>query len=238
MEETRRGEEPARRPKRTRHEEASSSSDDGEADPDFPQPRFDMTDEFRTLLTSEGVNPNIILVMERLGCISQSRFAHFLNDKTEIVTLICKPAKVPKNQRRMYAGILAGIWSRAAKRQDLEETNKASGSARDDLEDPLPEGVLENLIEQFEKRHQISLLESEYMDERLIGRLRRERERRSSKMFEVSKVHAFSELKGQLLQVKKQMGDVTLTFKDMNAGLGYRSVNYVELYLRLVGVSP
>ncbi len=53
-------------------------------------------------------------------------------------------------------------------------------------------------------------------------------------MFEVAKVHAFSELKGQLLQVKKQMGDVTLTFKDITACLGYRSVNYVELYLRLL----
>ena len=127
------------RHRRDRRDEERSSSDSGEEDPDFPQPTFTMADEFCTMLSMEGVNPRIIDTMERLGCINQPRFAHFLNDKAEIVLLICKPAKVPKNQRRMYAGILAGIWSQAAKKQDLDEKNTASGSARDDIENPLPD---------------------------------------------------------------------------------------------------
>ena len=48
------------RHRRERRDEERSSSDSGEEDPDFPQPTFTMADEFRTMLSLEGVNPKII----------------------------------------------------------------------------------------------------------------------------------------------------------------------------------
>ena len=93
--------------------------------------------------------------------------------------------------------MLTEIWREADQLETLRLQRKASGCREDDMEDALPEHVNESFRDRWIKRYNFELLLSETLCEPLVGRIKREFDRKSQSLIQVDRSARLGRLPGQ-----------------------------------------
>ena len=89
--------------------------------------------------------------------------------------------------------MLTKLWREADAGETLRAHRKTQGVAEDDLEDPLPEGVLQGLPAGFAAYYHFSMGLSETLCEPLLGRLKRETDRSTHTVVSMERVRSARE---------------------------------------------
>jgi len=146
-----------------------------------------METNFRELLERERVAPELILFMESQGIYSSKVFANFIENRLEVRTLLVD--KVDEtNSNRAQTAILTGIWRDAENEADERSKRKATGYSDNDMELPLDEPIIQGLKEKFLSIYSFEFTEAETLWSHLLGRLKREIDRKSHSLIAVARV--------------------------------------------------
>ena len=138
---------------------------------------------------------------------------------------------------RACKGILTELWRERDLQESLRLQRKAAGVSEDDLEDPLPEGVLEGLFEKFAASYNFRLALEEQLCEPLIGRLNREIERKTNPLVPIERVrNARGSARTAAGKRPKVGSDMTLSLGGAGLHKGPRDVSYSFVYVALLEV--
>ena len=146
--------------------------------------------------------------------------------------------KIPElNGSRAIKALLTEIWREADQLETLRLQRKASGCREVDMEDALPEHVNESFRDRWVKRYNFKLLLSETLCEPLVGRIKREFDRKSQSLIQVDRVRSARETSRAGSGKKLKMAeDVTVSIATVGLAKGPRVVPSVMVYLQLLEI--
>ncbi|CAE7913330.1 unnamed protein product [Symbiodinium necroappetens] len=191
---------------------------------------------WRSELIDRQVPQQVLAFFENEGIVSASRLANYVDTRDEIMTLIVD--KIPElNGSRSVKALLTEIWREADHSESLRLQRKAAGCRDDDMEDALPEHVTESLRQRWKQRYNFSLPLSETLCEPLVGRIKREIERKTHTLISVERVRSAKETARSGVGKKLKMSeDVTVSIASVGVVKGPRSVPSVMVYLSLLEI--
>lgn len=138
-------------------------------------------------LEDRGIHHDVIAFFASERITSPSRFANYIDRRDEIETLIVN--KVPAvSGSRSEKTLLTELWRELDQAETLRLSRKANGVEQDDLENPLDSSVIQSLHDRFFAKYSFRLSLKELLCEPLLGRLRREFERRSHSLITLERV--------------------------------------------------
>ena len=138
-------------------------------------------------LQARGLHADVIVFMEKEQIICATRLANYIDARDEVQKLIL--AMVPTCAAdRSQKALLTELWREADHNESLRLTRKASGGADEALEDPIDAIVLQGLQDRFEKYYHFKLGMREMLCDSLMGRLRRELDKRTFSLISVDRV--------------------------------------------------
>ena len=172
-----------------------------------------MDSEFRDLLIRSGVHLDLIDYLEDEAILSESRLEAYISRRDEVQDLLVD--KVPATAgSRKQATLLIEIWRDAQVLCVERVKRKAIGETSEDLEVPLPEDVAARLQANFERAYDFSLNEHEVLWSHMLGRIRREIEKKTHSLIKVERCGC--EREGGRNSAAKRLrwgsSDVTLSF--------------------------
>jgi len=193
-----------------------------------------MDKAFLSELQDRGVPTVVIDYLQAQQVHSLSRFANYIDSRDEIVPLIMD--KVGISDRSVKA-ILTELWREADHTEVLRLQRRASGVGEDDLEDPLPMHVTDSLMQRFEQRYNYRPGLRDLLCEPLLGRLKREIDRKSHTLITIDRVRTAREasrsVSGKRLKVAETLH---LEFSASGISKGPRDVDTSWLYVHLLEI--
>ena len=158
------------------------------------QPTAAMETSWRLELQSKGVDKDIVEFLETEQVHSSSRFANYLDSREEVMTVILDSVNtLQANQRRAQKTILTELWRECEHAEQLRLSRKATGSAPDDAETPLDTQITESMLAKFEQRYGYKPPLNEQLCDPLLGRIKREIDRKSHTLIPVDRVRTARE---------------------------------------------
>ena len=142
-----------------------------------------------SLLAENGVHADVITYMSGQGCVTLKKFANWVDNKNEFKTAVMDNVTDHVDDRASFAG-LKQAFREASAIVDRMVKRTAEGLSEFADDEPLPIGVQEALEDSFLKMYKITLPSSRYPCDLLIGRCKREFDRRGVTMFSVTKVRS------------------------------------------------
>ena len=145
-----------------------------------------MEPAWRQELRDRGLPAEVIRFFEAEAITTSARFANYLDSRDEVMSVIA--AKIPglANPRNVK-GAVTELGRDVDHAESLRLQRKAQGLKQDDLEDPLPDHVGEDLRQRFLDRYRFSLSLRESLCEPLVGRVKREIDRKCRALIPVNR---------------------------------------------------
>ena len=129
-----------------------------------------------------------ILCFTHTGTRTDCRRSHFwLKKKTHTIRLISQRA------------ILCELWREADIAEQHRLENKAKGLSQNDFEEPLPIGALDGYLDKFEAFYHYRPFFTEILAEPLVGRLKREIDRKTFTVLPLARVRNNKESPNQAM---------------------------------------
>ena len=115
----------------------------------------------------------------------------------------------------------------------LKAAREAQGIGSDNLEDPLPDGTIEQLDTTFSNYYHFSLSDNEMLCESLLGKIKRYIDRTSHELIKCEYVRTMREMARTSVGRKLRMGDLTVNVPNSAITKSARPVssNYVYIFL-------
>ena len=153
------------------------------------QPTYVMGTELKSLLTANKVAEDIQLFLANEGCTEVGQFSSWIDDiQGEVLNHFPDTHKTSKLQR---AGLRQAI-AESKIRADIALKRSAEGLDPDKLEEPLQPELQRSMEKTFSDSYRWKLSAEDRGCDSLLGRCRREFERRTVTMFSVMKVKSLA----------------------------------------------
>ena len=111
-----------------------------------------------------------------------------LNEVRAVVKDLLVDAVEATKDSRSQLTVLVGLWRDSENAEDEKSKRKASGLAEVEMELPLDDGILDDLHARFAARYKFSLKETEVLWAHLLGRLKREFDRKTHSLIHLTRV--------------------------------------------------
>ena len=134
-------------------------------------------------LVDRGLPQEVIDFFEIESVTTAARFANYIDNRSKLAV----------NNKRAVKGMLTELWREVDHAESLRLQRKAPGMKEDDLEDPLPSHVGEGLRQRFLDRYRFQLPLSETLCEPILGRIKREIDRKTHTLIAVDRVRSAKE---------------------------------------------
>ena len=163
-------------------------------------------------LQDKGMMQEIIDFMETERIVSASAFANYIDAKNEIMPLIIDKVPAAKG-RRDQKTVLSELWRQAEADEALRVQRKAGGVKADDMEDPLPDGAIDQFRSKCKAFYNFELNLKEVLCEPLMARMKREIDRKIHTMIPIERVRTARETARTSAGKKLQFADdITVSF--------------------------
>ena len=176
-----------------------------------------MCPDFASMLQHNAIPEKIIKKMENLNILDENIFTFWAYDARELYDLIV--SQTPGyEESKWVAAKLAFLWEVSKKRTDKIMNAKGNSANQDDYEDPLSPETVCTMHEKFKKSYGYTLSLHSTLCDNLLGRIKREMDRKSHTFIPVTRVRSADEMCG--VQRPKRIrvsDDVTL---DMSGAIG------------------
>ena len=189
---------------------------------------------FRQELQARGIAEAVILVLESEGINTLSLLANYFDDRAQIgPQLIQKVGGLPKpNQQK---AILCELWREADSLETLRLSRRVQGlDEAESVDQPLATHIVESLELKFRQIYGFSLSSKERLCDAQLGRLKRELDRKSFTLFDLSKLRTAREQTRTMPSKRTKLSDdlsITLT-----KGASSRDITSVHMYLALLEI--
>lgn len=202
-----------------------------------PNLTMQMERAFRRELEDLSIPPELIMWMEGQSILDHSLFANYVDDRHEIMEEIVNKVPVTRNDRAVKAK-LTKLWRAAENSEKLSDQNRQHGGPADNLEDPLPEKVLQSLLDRFSRTYGgLKPSGDELLCAHLLGRLNREIERGTHTVVTVLRVRTFREGNRSAQARRIKLGEtLSLTMSGADVERGPREVALNPTYVQLLNV--
>ncbi len=138
-----------------------------------------MEPSFRQLLVDRAIHVDLIDFLQAEGITTMVKLANYCDSRAEVQALLVDRVTSTRGRRKAKAA-LTELWRESDCAEELRLKRKASGVEQDDLEDPLPELVLSSTLSRFETAYSYKLSLKEVLCDPLLGRMKREIDRKAS----------------------------------------------------------
>ena len=148
-----------------------------------------MEPSFCAQLQTAGIHADIIAFLgnDKNRVYSITRFANFIDQRSEIQSHILNHVAACKDDRGQRA-TLCELWREADIAEQHRLENKAKGLSQNDFEEPLPIGALDGYLDKFEAFYHYRPFLTEILAEPLVGRLKREIDRKTFTVLPLGRV--------------------------------------------------
>jgi hypothetical protein len=137
---------------------------------------------------------------------------------------------------RVQKAILTELWRECDSQETMRLSRRAAGIQQDHVEDPLDGHVLEGLQTRFTAKYGWFPGLANMICDPLLGRIRRETDRRSHTLIPLERVRIGGEVSRTNKNKEVPMGDMTVTFNTSGIAKGPRTIQNTYCYLRLLEV--
>ena len=193
-----------------------------------------MDPAWRQELQDRGLPAEVVTFFENEGITTAARFANYLDSRDEVMPVIVSKLHNVPNPRSIK-GALTELWREVDHAESLRLQRKAQGLKQDDLEDPLPDHVGEGLRQRFLERYRFSLSLNESLCEPIVGRVKREIDRKCHTLISVDRCRSARESARDSAGKHLKVGaSVSLHFDTTGSSKGPRTVPSVMVYLQLL----
>ena len=168
-----------------------------------------MEASFRAELVAKGLHDDLITYMETCRIHSSKDLANYIDTRAEIQDLLVDRVSATRNNRAMKAALTA-VWRVADMAENQRIERVAKGVGEDDLEDPLPAGVYDGLVQKFGRRYGFTYTLTEILCEPLMARLRREIDRSTQTVIPIDRGRSAKESAKTAMAKKLHIGQMTL----------------------------
>ena len=151
-----------------------------------------------------------------------------MDSRDEIQSVILDVLNIKdRSQRR----ILVELWREGDADETARLQRKASGTAPEDLESPLGEGVAEGLHDKFARSYGYKLQFSDQLAESLLGRIKHEIDRKTHTLIQVDRVRSARDVSRPVKPKHVQLGG-NIDLVVSGAGATRRDIRDVHDYMR------
>ena len=166
-----------------------------------------MDDELRRMLRGKKVDEAVVTFMESpaCNCINFEVFANFVDEAKELNARIL--AKTTKKDDDAQLAVLKQAWRETDAIVKVRIKRTADGLSDEMVDEPLDAEVQRNILATFRKMYKWNSIPAKQMgDDFLIGRVRREFERRQPSMWAVNKVRTLAHSRRSVPAKKQRIG--------------------------------
>ena len=189
---------------------------------------------FRQELQARGVAEAVIIHLDGEGITTLSLLANFFDDRAQIgPQLIQKVQGLPKPQQQK--AILCELWREADSLESLRLSRRVQGlDESDTVDQPLASHIVESLELKFRQIYGFPLSSRERLCDAQLGRLKRELDKKSFTLFDLSKLRtAREQTRTTPSKRTKLTEDLSIT---LTKSTGSRDITSVPMYLALLEV--
>ena len=151
--------------------------------------------DFSSTLRHHGIPDAVIKKMQDLNISNEDIFTFWPYDARELYDLVV--AQTPGyEEAKWVAAKLAFLWEVAKKKTDKVMSAKGNSSNFDDYEDPLSPETMSTMHDKFKRSYGYTLSLHSTLCDSLLGRIKREIERKSHTFIPVARVRSADEMCG------------------------------------------